>query len=100
MNDVRDDSERGAKENKNPLKIEIGIGKRQQINKDIAATLKALREVKGFTQKELAEKANMQIAFIAQLEDKKCKKEISIEILAKLLDALDLQLSISIAEKT
>jgi transcriptional regulator with XRE-family HTH domain len=62
-----------------------------KLSEMVGARLKNLREEKGFSQEQLASKANVSRTFIANLE--LCKKNVTVNTLLKITDALEISLS-------
>lgn len=57
----------------------------------IGATVSTLRRIRGMSQEQLAEKANISRSFISAIEAPNMVKNFSISILFDLADALDVE---------
>lgn len=59
----------------------------------IGATVSTLRKIRGMSQEQLAEKANISRSFISTIEAPNMAKNFSINILFDLADALEVEAS-------
>ena len=68
-----------------------------QIRKKFASNLKKIRENKGFTQEELAEKLDISVRYVQTLEGKKCPN-VKLDTIAALAKVLGVKPSVFLNE--